>query len=319
MKHSRFVVIALSLGAMGVALATFRQGSGPILPQPVYSIPADLSGWEGFSFVRSGLSSHLRQSFDFNRGETAMLFRWGELSPTSNDPEAFSVSEITESTTYAITAVATRSGGSVAYVAGITQSGSDVIELWNYPVRAGGYGIRTTSGPTQPIGTPMPPYTAEEYLNGSTFIAPGSSHTPARRIPMYAGSAIGHIRYMAADPEGRFLMILSYPSGSVYRLDVGSTNSTPTLVYSSSTIPALATAKTLQVMQHIHDGRKYVLTERAGCVLPETAPYTVLSDTNNDGVMDSWATLSGAEWDAAGYEDDANWVDLQNLGVVFNW
>ncbi len=312
--------IATTAGVVAVAAALLPQGGVPnIPPQPVFTLPADLCGYEGFNFLRSGQSANLRQSLSFTRGESAVLFRWGEKSTNPNDPVDWHDSEVVESATFAITAVTSRSGGNAVYVAGVTQNGTDVIELWNFPTRSGGFGIRQTSGPVLSLGTPMPPYTAEQYLQGGSFAVPSSTHNSARRTPFYSGTSMGHIRDMAVDPEGRFLVILAYPTGSIYRLDLSSTTSVPTLLYAASTIPHLANAKTVAVLHHASQGRKYILTEQVGCVIPLNQQYTLLADSNNDGVFESWSTITAAQWDAAGYGTDSNWVDYQNLGVTYDW
>lgn len=311
-RNAYLWVLLLALGSFCIIGAVKSSQN----PPPPFVFPQDLVEFNPFNFRSAALSANLRQSFSYDSGGEAVVVRWGELDP--NNQTNWYVSEVTEAVSFQITSVTSSAGGHILYVAGIRDDGVDLIERWSYPARAGGFGIQVTSGAPQSIGTPMPPYTAQEFLNGSSFTPPSPQHTSARRTSMYRGSAIGHIRSLAADPEGRFLLALSYPSGAVYQIDViGSPQ--PIQVLAPALVPHLASAKTIEVQHNVAEGRKYILTERESCLVPPGHKWTLINDPNNDGIFETSVTLTSAEWVAAGLDEDTAWHLYQNVGVVLNW
>jgi hypothetical protein len=238
--------------------------------------------------------------------------------PTLNDGDWQSTS-IDEATSFYVTAAAWQDGLSRVFVAGIESDGHSVVERWTYPRRSGGYVVDRTSGPIQPIGSAMPSYSAQESLNGPAYQPLPVRLSPARRARVYRGNSIGHIRSMVAEPEGRFLLVLTYPNRQLYRIDLTQAGYPMTLLHSAATLPHLANATTLRVREHTTDGRIYTLFEFQGSMLLPNYSVTLLLDPENDGILAAPITLTGAEWQAAGYELDTSWSEYENLGVVHDW
>ena len=164
----------------------------------------------------------------------------------------------------------------------------------------------------------MPAFAGQEYLNGSSFTPPTAPRDPASRRVVYRGTHMGHIRSIVADPEGRFLLALSYPTGALYRFDLMQPG-LPELLYTVGDIPHLNSATSLVVRHDVSDGRQYVICEFDGCVMPAEYSWTILSDPNNDGVLDAPITLTADDLTAAGYNEYASSLDYGNFGVVFDW
>lgn len=313
MTHKSLVGMLL---LAGVALSGVYALSTPQAPPAPDVFPSELLDFSPLDFRPAALSTHLRQSFSYDSGGEAVVVRWGESDPTA--PGTWYESEVVEAVSFQTTAVASTAGGSVLFVAGIRDDGVSLVERWAYSPRSGGYGIQVTSGTPQSIGTPMPPYSAQEVLNGTAFSKPNPQHAHARRSVVFRGTSVGHIRSLAADPEGRFLLVLSYPTGTIYQISLLG-NSPPTAVFTPSGVPHLAEARTIEILHDVANGRSCLLTELKGCVYPPNHRRTLLRDPNNDGIFDVAVTLTGAEWVAAGLDEDSAWQTYQNVGVVFNW
>lgn len=298
---SAFLLLPLCWASFGPAQSTF---------------PSELIEFRMMAFKPTGLSVNLRQSVGYLSGNRALTRRVGERRPTG--PESWMMNERVESVSFRITSVASREGGNELYVAGVDDEGVPLIEKWSCGVRPGGYGIQSTSGAPQPIGTPMGPYTCQEVLNGPLWAAEGKLPKMQRR-QVYKGTAAGIFRRLVADPEGRYLLALSYPSGSIHRFDLSSTPVAPVLLFSTHHLPELSTMKTMTLQHHGQEGRKCVLTQVAGSLHPANEKYIVLSDVDNDGNYEVQQALTGPEWDGEGYDDYENWDEYWNCGVTIDW
>jgi hypothetical protein len=265
----------------------------------------------------AAIAPHVMHSVDFDGGTKDVVVRISER-PTLDDT-AWETSEIDEATSFYVTAAAWQEGLRRVYVAGIENDDQDVIERWAYAPRSGGYFVQRTTGPVQPIGTAMPEYAAQESLGGATYESLPTRLSPATRVRVYRGTSIGHIRSMVVEPEGRFLLVLTYPDRALYRIDLTQSGYPRTLLHSVGTLPHLQSATTLRVREHSTDGRAYSLFEIYGSFLPSGYSVTLLFDPENDGILSAPVTLTAPEWIAAGYESDAAWSEYENLGVVHNW
>jgi hypothetical protein len=246
-------------------------------------------------------------------GSDTFIGEWEERNP---DPSlSWHLSTATERVSFTITSITSREGGNEVYVAGIQSDGTDVIEKWIFSARKGGYHLVSQGAQPQPIGTPMPAYSSFEVLEGGVFLSPPPIHTGATRAALYRGSAMGHIRAMVCDPEGRFLIALTTPAGDLYRVHLVTNPGTVELLVANTQVPALQEATTMQYQHHATEGRKVVLTQAEGSVYPLYYKNIVLSDADNDGVFESISALDHAAWLSAGYEDDSNWAtDYDTIG-----
>lgn len=317
-NHIKFIIGLLGiLSSITVVAALTSQNPVLEAPVPAVQFPNALVGFSPSRICTNAITPHLRQSASYVSGDEGVAVKW--IESDSSSPPQWYTSEVYESTTYRVTACCGRAGGNILYVAGISPDGSDVIERLNYGTRKGGYEVQIQSPAAQPIGTPMPAYSAQEALNGTTFAIPQTQHAPARRTVIYSGTAMGHVRSMDVDPEGRYLLVLGFWSGSVFQLDLTAPTITPAVLFSAAQLPQLAKARTLELCFHLTEGRKVELTESSGCVLPIDCKWMLLNDSNNDGVFESTVTLDRAAWLSSGYDEYSNWRSFQNLGVTFNW
>src|SRR5690606_21185872 len=117
-----------------------------------------------------------------------------------------------------ISAVAARQGGDTVYVAGLTDDGQDVIEEWTFDPPDGQWILRAPTSPPPPLGVAMGPFVPTLTVQGggsyapppdSTYVTPTIRAVIRRGHPEEPGSPLGHVRSMDADPEGRFLVLLT--------------------------------------------------------------------------------------------------------------
>lgn len=314
-------VLAASSCALLVAFTrqTPVPAHNPVLPAPVPAVPFpdELLSFGSERIQPNAIAPHLRQSVSFDVGDEGIEVKWRETDGSA--PIVWHPSDVYESTTYRVTAACGLKGGEVIYVAGIAPNGADVIERFNYGVRVGGYRIQPTSPAAQPIGTAMAPYTAQEVLNGTSFVVPPSQHGPARRTLIYTGNAVEHVRAMDVDPEGRYLVLLGYKTPALHQIDLSATTITPVKIFDATQIPHLPLVRTLRIRHHATYGRTIVLSEQSGSLFPNDYKWTLVSDATNDGVFERKATLTTTAWAAAGFDQDSNWSSYQNVGVLFNW
>jgi hypothetical protein len=308
-------ILALTIPAMlAVALAAGFQ-SGGVTPQNLF--PAELHGSHYPSSRIMALSHSLRRSVLFVSGDTEITLRYGERLGSG---EEWSVLDRLETVPFQITAVGSRQGGDELYVAGINAKGRSKIQRWIMTPREGGYYVRWLGSEPSPIGTPMPPFAAEELVNGALFQDPSlEDYGPPQKEELMESPSFGHVRDLLVDPEGRFLLILSFPEAAIHRVDLLAPSPQAEVLFATGQIPHLSKVRTMQLFQNPALGRVCVLTEVDGSVVPLGARRTLLIDANNDANFESVVTLTQEEWVLAGYEDPALWQRHWNLGQTFDW
>ncbi|MFT4543408.1 MAG: hypothetical protein ACI8QS_003082 [Planctomycetota bacterium] len=105
------------------------------------------------------------------------------------------------------------------------------------------------------------------------------------------------VRSLAVDPEGRFLLLLGFESGKLYRLRLDvSPIPDPELLYNTSTLPRLDYATGLFFC--MHDGvRKCVVSEAGpGGLIQDGVMWTLLVDADNDGEFEGSELLTSQEF-----------------------
>jgi len=169
----------------------------------------------------------------------------------------------------------------VLFLTGVANDGAAVIERW------------VVSPKSEPAG------------HEARAVAPSIT-----RERVYRGRTLGAIRELGPDPEGRFVLALCSVSGlpgdlpcpwiasELWQIDLGP-GYAMTKVLDASQEASIDAAETLLVMQHVSDGRMWIL---AGVL---DFPRTLLHDADNDSTFENWAgSLSEEDWDRRGYGGD---------------
>ena len=313
------VIIAVAfLAAFSAVPATPPLAATPLRADLSPCFPPELIDFRFAPVEPTGLGGNYRNSISFKEaGHTITRLLWERANASS--PWEKSETEYTVS--YEITAVAYREGGDVLYVAGIQETDcSDVIERWTFSPLNGSLTLRsalspTTSPPVGPIGTPSSSLVMVPGVVGTGgYVSPpqrGTPRSPQRRV-IYQSTGFGHVRSMAADPEGRFLLVQSHQTSEVYQLNLlGTAPLVPQLIVSPSTIPSLTLLRRIQVYDvAAAGGRAYILSAPHNDQIAADAPWAILKDPGNDGVFDAVQGYSAAEWLASPYSDKTSWTRL---------
>jgi hypothetical protein len=314
----RTSIIAALTTVIELASVSHSQHALPFpSPDPNPHFPDELGGGLLAGIRSAGVSEHTRCGVSWVRGGSRVIVEWNEKSPVDG---TWYKTKAEESVTYSITGLDQRNGGTILYLAGVRYDGSKVIQKWTYSVRDGGFAIvPANSAPPAPIGTPQPPFEAVEVVNGSDFVPPDALVNPSPasvRQVLWSGATVGVISSVVADPEGRFLLLLSYPDGNLYRLNLGVPSPVPDAIASSVTDPFLAAATNIMLVFHSSQGRRLIVSRVTNGLV--SADRLLFGDANNDGNFDPGAYLTGAQWSAAGYNNEV-WNSYWNTGVAFDW
>jgi hypothetical protein len=113
----------------------------------------------------------------------------------------------------------------------------------------------------------------------------------AQKTVIYAGSDLGTIAAIAADPEQRFLLLLAYESGTLYSLNLGVSGALPALELTALQLPHLALSRRISVSEHETEGRFYRFYDSKGHFIAPGASFSFLVDADNDGVFDAHETI----------------------------
>ncbi len=184
--------------------------------------------------------------------------------------------------------------GDAFFVVGKTGTdGDDVVELWTIQPAKGAYVAKRQLSFTSPIGTPLvtPPLTIQ--IVGGTYLPPSERPSPLiTRSAVYQGRDLGGFRAVAADPDGRFLLALGEENPGLYR--IATLGGQVELLLDSQTMPYLADASHINVLQDATLGRVYVI--RAFGISNDVMAVLIF-DTDNDGIMDYAETLDEAAYE----------------------
>jgi len=223
----------------------------------------------------------------------------------------FQCLENTESTNYLLTALASRLGGQVAYLAGILADGTCVVERWVTDPRPGGWSVGLSGPPTPPLGIPALPLSFVRTAAHTPTWQPApigqAGLGPISRSTVFT-SPFGPITAMDVDPEGRFLLYYDLGIGALFQRDLLQPNAPPTILAQSSTTPTLTQVGSLELHEFDGEGRKCLVRRAYGS--PWSAAeesYLVLHDAENDGHFEGATVLSQAQWEASPYADWSKW------------
>lgn len=205
-------------------------------------------------------------------------------------------------------------GGDVLYVALIDAQGAMRIERWTYPVRNGRWEHQSPQTPS------AAGYFGITAIKGGAFVPPNSGATPSpERVVIYRGKTLIHeVRFLAADPEGRFLLILDHAGGAgrVWQLDLTVANpNDPLLLHDASTIPDLGVMMMMRVYQHDTLGRVVSITNMRPFTTYPASSIALMVDGNNDGLFDQTINLTRAEHDANALYSGPHWTSIERAGT----
>lgn len=250
----------------------------PPVPVPVEILEMDRSRL----FAVTASFEHFSQGYTAHPDTNAIDWVRRERRDALDDEKA---SKNSYTTSFRITAVASREGGDVVYVAGMEDDGTDVLEQWTFDIRDGRW-IHRKSGSTPPIGTSAGPYTATTSIKGDEYVDPPERHGAPERRKLWESETFGHIRWMVADPEGRYLLLQSNASSDVYRADLSAVTLSPTLVVTATQQPALSLVRRARIGVHSPTGHRIVvLSQKPIQHNPTTTEYVLLKSPANDGVF----------------------------------
>ncbi len=264
----------------------------------------------------TAISDHLRGGVSWAPGSSTITWQLTEKDPAANGE--WHRLEIVESMPFTVTALGAREGGREVYIAGVKRDGKVVIEKWLYGARPKGWALAAPA-PAAPMGQPMPEFVPVESLNGTGWSAPKSTvPNPAVRSTYWSSSNSEVISALNVDPEGRYAIGVTYPSGNVLQFDLTTPNSIPQLIFSAADDDYLQGVTVIDMWHHSTEGRMVILTKRVGGWTFDDN-RAVIRDSNNDGAFEALDVLSGAEWDAADYSKDDSFRKYWNAGVEFDW
>ncbi len=130
-----------------------------------------------------------------------------------------------------------------------------------------------------------------------------------RMTPLWQGDERGELRAIESDPENRFLLVLT-ASPSLWKLSFSTGGWS--VLHDAASFPALGSLRSLKVLQHVTEGRKYLLTPTSqnADVTPVGASGTVqlLNDPDNDGQLDAPVAVDKETWNASGYAQRDAWT-----------
>jgi len=243
------------------------------------------------------------------------------------DPDVPGAFEIVDreslfSTSYQISRIAGRHANEF-FVAGRARNGETVIEKFIIPTEEGGYYTTRMEAET-PIGVPVTPSEVTVFIGPSPGQNPPSSpfgsflYFPYYRDPdvrgpalppireeVFRGSDIDDVLAMAADPEGRFLIVVE-SSGNILQVTLYEPVKV-TLLHSPSSIAELSQRTSVTLRHHASEGRIYDLTSYH----PDGSIYHILlKDPDNDGAFDpDPPVFTDAEFRASAYGDASSWSE----------
>jgi hypothetical protein len=167
------------------------------------------------------------------------------------------------------------------FVAGIYATGESCIERWTF-------------------ATPL--------LNGPYGTMDRRKPPAVRKTELFRGAQYGHIRCLEPDPDGRFVLFLTYDNPTLYRLPLNS--GSISIELSQSTVPELADARSVYAEQHVTEGRQFQLlrSSRWEADMDASRLIIILKDGNNDAVFDAPTVLTPVQWSQQGYDEPGVWL-----------
>ena len=297
-----FALSLLCVGALGA-----RQDESPF-PEPVHlgaqKFPPQI--YSPYLICTGFNSDRLRQSMSYSAGGTGIRHVKQERA-SSSDPWQYM--EHNETTSYIITALASRKGGGETYVAGLNAKGKTIVEKWIYSPRRRGWEVNVPLGAdVTSLGEPAPKAVSQLVLNGSGAWRPVNERErtlpAAKRVPMFE-SDTGPWYGMSVDPQGRYLIAFDMELERLVQLDLTTSPPTEITLVSPNDPAAITQGGNIQIMDFAE--KRHVLIRPAlGRSVPG-APYLLGVDAENDGVFESFELFTKEEWAGLPYAVWPNW------------
>lgn len=183
------------------------------------------------------------------------------------------------------------------FLLGRNRADEMIVERWSISPTIGGYGTSRPE-PGTAIGVPAALTQSSAYINGPTFLplSERSRGAPAQRTEVARLQGMGSLVAVVADPEGRFLLLLTRSDTdvvSLYQLALVPQAGVPLLLASSNQHPELADADQVNVIERAGHGRVYYAGR--GLIFPAL----VLTDVANSGAFDSISGMTGTAFMSA--------------------
>jgi len=162
-------------------------------------------------------------------------------------------------------------------------------------------------------------YVAGTYETGLTTVEKwtfvyGLSELPAvQKSVLYQGDSFGPITSMELGASNAYLFFVTHEPAMACRLSTAGL-SAPTVIADSTTVPALSDAGPWRLTRRVHvsEGPKYLLVDALLTNRRDVQRndwVLTVNDSNDDGTPESVSTYTVAEWNAAGMDGHAKWID----------
>lgn len=128
---------------------------------------------------------------------------------------------------------------------------------------------------------------------------------------IYLGSLSGVVSNIAVDRQERRAFVLTWEDNELY--EIALPGGSPTSIASQTTVPELAHQRSIFYRRHVTEGPKYMLSSMGGnnhsIRVYSDARTILLSDTNDDGTIDTVEYLTDQAWQSRGYDDPNVWIE----------
>ena|GEM_PF-2268818 len=281
-------VAVLGIGVGAAALIAFRSTAASATAAPQSSVLELAKGANAKWQVYSGALK--ANTLRWNGKKKEVVITRSEKETAASD---WSVQTQQLSASFFILDVRSRCDQEL-FVAGAWPTGTTVIEKWR-------------------LAHP-PAYVTPPGGGSATYMPIAHRGLPSvRRDVLFEGSQLGLIRSIEVDPQGRFLLLLSNDSHSLYRLDLVVPGSTPQAMFTTQTLPQLAGIKSVLYAKHVTEGSRFLLLQQprgeSDVLHLDANPYSIfLDDPDDDGVLATPNVIDEGTWDAAGYGVLSHWA-----------
>ena len=237
-------------------------------------------------------SETLHQAIDWDDSETITLWV-SEWNPSNGEQEE---KRFSFTASHPVRTVAPRNVYEYFVAQRDGRSSEWVVEHWRIQPALGARTVDRASR-SSPIGESVSYSPPKERLVGGTYIPMAERKTePTLSVSeVYRGNHMVEITTMTADPDGRFLLVVSGPEKRLLQIPLHEERP-PTVIADATTLPHLLVAHVFSPLEHEAEGRVYLLESAAFHGL-----RTILRDANNNGVFESATTYYPPAFEAAGY------------------
>lgn len=285
-----FLAVACGKGVESDTVLTAQdQEQGPLLYPRYSGKPAFLGGAHVPGIAIPGFT----QGIQWIEGEKDLSVLTREQSPGSG---AWTEHESVYSAAFSITA-ATARGSDEFYVAGFNgRTGNTIVQQWEVSEEPGALYARLTKASPALLGTPASVASLQQGVN-APFRPPAQRNPrPLVRTELYRGPLYDGVSVIAADPEGRFVLLVTKGTETITLLPV-EVSATPVVLYDVADQMLLGNVSDVYPLQHTTEGRLYVIHGGA----PQRLRAHLL-DPDNDGVFSGLSqTWTYVQYDLAGY------------------